>query len=421
MPWLPQTAMAQDSVGRRTSQRNQRARPGHALVTAAGLGIGTLIVLSAVVGSSMLELLASLMAIGVSVFSPLAGLTTLAFVAPLARPLVIPSPGLYIVMMAAMLFGLVLRLPIDRPRLRLPSAEVLMLGAFVLYVAVDLVGGRLDGNAGPRATAIASMFARLIEAALVLGVAYVVLRDRSPFPILTALLLSAGLGSVVALAQVVGAEGVFGNLIAPTEGAVRITGAFDDPNYFGSYLAAMVALAVACLMIVRSPGLKAALLALATLLFVTLLFTQSRGALVALMAGLVVIAFLRSRRTGLLTAAILVTVIAVAYPLFSEWRFGDRALSSVADTAGRTEAWQDGLELFATAPLFGIGFGRFQEDASVGIAAHNWFVQVLAELGVAGLSLWGLFTAAVVLALSRRPRPAQTVGTQSLSSGSWPA
>ena len=107
-----------------------------------------------------------------------------------------------------------------------------------------------------------------------------------------------------------------------------------------------------------------------------------------------------------------ITVIAVAYPLFSEWRFGDSRWKQrgrhcrTGPRHGRTA-----LRAFATAPLFGIGFGRFQEDASVGIAAHNWFVQGTGRARrLSGLSLWGLFTAAVVLALSRRPRPAQTVG-----------
>ena len=250
-------------------------------------------------GSTGLELVASVMAIAASVISPVVGLIALAFVAPIARPLVIPLPGLYVVMMGAMIFGLILRLPIDRPRLRRPAAEVLLLAGFVLYVGADVAAGRLDGSAGSTATAIASAFARLIEALLALGVGYVVLRGRSPYPVLAGLLLSAIVGSCIALSQVVGAEAMFGNLVPPTELAARITGAFDDPNYFGSYLAAMSALAIGCRLEARGRLVRATLLGIIALLSVTLLFTQSRGALVAFMAGLVVIAFTRSRRAGL--------------------------------------------------------------------------------------------------------------------------
>lgn len=380
------------------------------LLTAAGVAIGMFIVVATMVGSSGLELVASVIAIAASVVSPLAGMIALAFVAPIARPLVIPLPGLYVVMMGAMIFGLVLRLPIDRPRLRRPAAEVLLLAVFVLYVAADVTAGRLDGDSGAAATAIASAFARLLEAGLALGVGYLVLRGRSPFPILAGLLLSAILGSCVALSEVVGAEGLFGNLIAPTELADRITGTFDDPNYFGSYLAAMIVLAVGCLLDARSTLLKVALLSVVGLLSVTLLFTQSRGALAALMAGLIIIAFTRSRRAGVMTIGVLVLTAAVAYPVFSAWRFGEEAPSSVTDTAGRAEAWQEAVQVFASSPLFGIGFGRFQEEASVGIAVHNWYVEVLAELGLTGFILWSLFSLAAVLALRRRPLPARTIG-----------
>jgi O-antigen ligase len=379
-------------------------------LTVAGIAIGLLSVAATMLGSTGLELVASVTAIAASVISPVVGLIALAFVAPIARPLVIPVPGLYVVMMGAMIFGLILRLPIDRPRLRRPAAEVLLLAGFVLYVGAAVVAGRLDGGAGPTATAIASAFARLIEALLALGVGYVVLRGRSPFPVLAGLLLSAILGSCIALSQVVGAEAMFGNLVPPAELAARITGAFDDPNYFGSYLAAMSALAIGCRLEARGRLVRATLLGSIALLSVTLLFTQSRGALVAFMAGLVVIAFTRSRRAVLLTAAAIVLVAAVAYPVFSECRFGEEVPRSVMDTAGRAEAWQEALHIFTTSPLFGIGFGQFQEEASVGISAHNWYVQLLAETGAVGFALWALFCLAAALALRHRPRPARTIG-----------
>ena len=220
------------------------------------------------------------------------------------------------------------------------------------------------------------MFARLIEALLALGVGYVVLRGRSPFPVLAGLLLSAILGSFIALSQVVGAEAMFGNLVPSTELAARITGAFDDPNYFGSYLAAMSALAIGCRLEARGRLVRATLLGIIALLSVTLLFTQSRGALVAFMAGLVVIAFTRSRRAGLLT-------IVGHRPGRGG---GLPGVQRVALRGGRPQQRDGygrsrrgvagGVHVFTTSPLFGIGFGRFQEEASVGIAAHNWYVQL---------------------------------------------
>lgn len=384
--------------------------------TMAGVSVGGFIVASMIVGSAMVALLASLVALAVSVISPFTGMIALAFAAPLARPLVIPAPGIYVAMAAAMLFGVILRLPIERPRLRWPSPEVVLLGAFLVYVTSHVLGGRLVGDVGQSGEVIRSSFARLTEGVMTFGVAHIVLRGRSPYPVLAALLFSALLGSIVAISQIVGAEGFFGDLIKPTEVLGRITGTFVDPNYFGAYLAAMITLAVASAVNAQAPRLRLGLLALAVPLSVALAFTQSRGAIAALLAGLIAIAFTRSRRAGLVATGILVIVTAIGYPAFSEWRFGDNAdavagnVSADALTAGRAGAWFSGADLFASSPLFGVGFGQFRDESSVGIAAHNWYVQVLAELGIAGFALWALFTAAILLALRRKSKPARAVG-----------
>ena len=67
-------------------------------------------------------------------------------------------------------------------------------------------------------------------------------------------LLAAVLAATLAVAQIVGAEGLFGELMDPTGSSGRASGAFADPNYFGTYLAAMIVLAVACLIITDSAG-----------------------------------------------------------------------------------------------------------------------------------------------------------------------
>ena len=382
-------------------------------VTFAGLAVGALIVASMMGGSSMLALFASAIAMAASVVSPLTGMIALAFAGPLTRPLVIPPPGVYVAMVAAMLFGVILRLPAARPRLRLPSTEVLLLGAFLVYAAAHLLGGRLDGYPGAPTTEIASLFARLTESVVTFGIAYVLLRGRSPYPILTALLASAAVGSSFGLAQQLGAEGVFGNLVDAPGASGRISGVLGNPNYYGAYLGSMAVLAVACAVNARSVRLKAVLLALASLLSATLLLTQSRGALVAFMAGFITIIFIRSRRMGVVSVVVLALIVAIAYPIFSDWRFDGDAPASVAGistAAGRTEAWSAAGDIFASSPLFGVGLGRFMEESPGGIAAHNWYVQVLAELGIVGFIIWSLFMVAVVLALRKRPRPARSVG-----------
>jgi hypothetical protein len=73
---------------------------------------------------------------------------------------------------------------------------------------------------------------------------------------------------------------------------------------------------------------------------------------------------------------------------------GGRGISD-ASTAGRVDAWYAGLQMFKSAPLFGIGFGRFAD--SYERTAHNSFVLCLAELGIVGSTiLVALFTSTLM-------------------------
>ena len=133
--------------------------------------------------------------------------------------------------------------------------------------------------------------------------ARIVLRGRSPYPVLAALLASAMLASAIALSQSSGAEGLFGDLAGQSEVPNRVTGPFADPNYFGAYLAAATTLGVACAVIARSRWLKIAIIVLSAVVGAALVLTLSRGALVALIAGLTTLAFTRGRKVGLAAVA----------------------------------------------------------------------------------------------------------------------
>jgi O-antigen ligase len=378
--------------------------------------LSALIVAAMMVGSSVVTLAVSLIALVAAVVSPFAGMIILALTASLPRPLAIPPPGLYFAIGGAILLGVVLRLPIERPRLRVPSLEVLLIGAFFLYVSAHLVAGLLDGASVPRLSEIQSLYLNVATGVLAFIAAGVVLRGKSPYPILAALLLSALLASTIALAQSIDAEALFGQLAGPSAFFGRMTGPFGDPNYFGAYLAAAATLAVACAVVVRSPWMKAANLGIAGFVSLALLLTLSRGGIVALAAGLTTIAFLRSRRTGLATVAGMLLALLIAYPLFAVVRYGTGSdvagggLSALLEAEDRVGVWLPAVEVFGSAPLFGVGYGRIVEVASSADSAHNWYFATLAETGIVGFVLWALFIIAVVLVLRRRPQSARTIG-----------
>lgn len=108
--------------------------------------------------------------------------------------------------------------------------------------------------------------------------------------------------------------------------------------------------------------------------------THSRGALI----GLAILGLVAARKKmGTAPSLALAAVLAVA--MLALDFTGGRGISA-SEGADRLEAWSTGLELFKSAPIFGIGFGRFTDFNE--ITAHNSFVLPLAELGLVGSMVW---------------------------------
>jgi putative inorganic carbon (hco3(-)) transporter len=129
-----------------------------------------------------------------------------------------------------------------------------------------------------------------------------------------------------------------------------------------------------------------------------LMLTNSRGGLIGLLGGTVV---LFQARFGWKKA---IPLIAVALPVMLFLFSGRQTsvdLSDSEDSAqARIQLWREGLELFKGAPLFGIGKGEYAEEALQ--VAHNSFVHCFTELGFFGgtlftgaffLSAWCLYRA----------------------------
>lgn len=385
----------------------------------AGIGLSALVTGAMMAGSSILLLVSSVIPLAVALLSPMVGLIVLASVAPLPRPTIVPPPGIWVVMIGAIIAGLILRLPIDRPRLRRPSAELLLTGAFLAYLGTHIIGGALDGGTNIAGRGLTDSLQRQTDLAtglLAFAVALVVLRDRSPWPLVAALLVSAGVAASSALLPMVGIEGIFDNVADPVTIASRAAGFFFDPNYFAAYLAAAATLGLACATFVTSRKLRGLLIVAAAAYSIALVATLSRGGLLALAAGLLTVAFVRSRKAGVVALCLLVLLFILAYPLFSDARFGESGtmagvgLTTQLESAGRIGTWLAGIDLFWSSPVFGVGFGQYVEASSAGIAPHNWYIGVLAEGGIVGFGLWMLLIGAMLRSLRRTSHPAQTIG-----------
>ncbi|MDA8621511.1 O-antigen ligase family protein [Psychrosphaera sp.] len=164
-------------------------------------------------------------------------------------------------------------------------------------------------------------------------------------------------------------------------GERRITylGFFNDPNDIGMFLVMNIPFVM--YFYYRGAFLqKVLMMTVLVALLYGVYITGSRGTALGV-GGLLGVYFLVANAgpklfiASLIIAPIGATVVA--------------SLQSSIDASanGRLEAWYFGIQMLLSNPLFGIGKGRFIEEHD--LVAHNSFVQVAAELGVLGYSLWG--------------------------------
>jgi hypothetical protein len=135
----------------------------------------------------------------------------------------------------------------------------------------------------------------------------------------------------------------------------------------------------------------------AMVLFIGLWFAASRMATVAAAAGLLGVALL-SRRMSMREIVVGIAAAAAVVTLAFVWSF-DRTSSAMSSFRFRAEMAEVAIDLTRQHPGFGIGLGQFQRESipwispelndvlsagGAGENAHNNYLQILAEQGVAG-------------------------------------
>ena len=173
---------------------------------------------------------------------------------------------------------------------------------------------------------------------------------------------------------------------------VRLAGSgiFHDPNEVGVLIAVSFLLGLYGLFDRRIGLVRFLWVGPLVLFLYAMSLTQSRGALLALLAGLAVFLIARFGWRAALLAGM---VVAPALLLLLA---GRQTSLSTEDGTGqqRIQIWSDGLMLMREAPLFGVGKDVFNER--IGLVAHNSYLQCFVELGVFGGMLFlGAFYLAV--------------------------
>ncbi len=167
-------------------------------------------------------------------------------------------------------------------------------------------------------------------------------------------------------------------------------GIFGNPNDLSRILVIGMMLCLYWLTERRAGLLRMLWLAPLFLFGYALQLTESRGGFLAFLGGLGALFAIRFGRLKTLMLFLLILP-----PLFVLYAGRQTELSTSEGTGQqRIQIWAEGLGLFKTAPLFGIGMDQYGEH--VGYVAHNSFVHCFVELGFfGGLLFFGAFYLAV--------------------------
>ncbi len=287
-------------------------------------------------------------------------------------------------------------------------------GVVVLSVAMAALAGLSIGYAEDRAAAIKEAL-KWLELALALVIVVDLAREQMAARIVIGAMLVAG-----------AAEATYGAMQFVTDsgpgafelqGALRAFGHFDQPNPFAGYLTTLLPLAVCMALCRANPVIFRWLASGASLLMTAAIgLSQSRGAwLGATVAGLSLLLLWspRTRRllvplsvggvfvgalalSGFLPAAILDRV-AQAVEYFGV--FDVRTVEVTSDNwaiVERMAHWQAGWYMFLDHPWLGVGAGNYAAAYPLYFVgswleplghAHNYYLNMLAELGVVGCGL----------------------------------
>jgi len=173
---------------------------------------------------------------------------------------------------------------------------------------------------------------------------------------------------------------------------LRGVGFLNDPNDFAQIL--LIALPLLFIIWQRRRFVYNSLFVLvpASILLWGIYLTHSRGALL----GSAVLALMAARdNLGATVSAVLTS--GLVFGMMALDFTGGRGISA-SEGADRLEAWASGLELFKSAPIFGVGFSNFADLN--GITAHNSFVLCLAELGLVGSMIWVALLVTTMMSLN---------------------
>lgn len=201
----------------------------------------------------------------------------------------------------------------------------------------------------------------------------------------------------------------------------RLSGPVDAPNFWGQTLAAMIPLAIYRILDEKKLAGKIVGGFTVLVLVFAMMSTYSRGAFIAMIITLLLIAIERRARPSLIAVFALVSILLIAIlPVGYAERIkslllltgdGESAVYEESSFRGRSSEMKAGLMMFAEHPFLGVGTGNYNHHYQdyarrIGIETrneardpHSLYVQILAETGLAGIVTFGALFATLFASL----------------------
>jgi putative inorganic carbon (hco3(-)) transporter len=262
-----------------------------------------------------------------------------------------------------------------------------------------------------------------------------------------ALVLTAGALASLSLYQVATGryDQQFGRFAAVQFGHIyervsdaRIAGPLDDPNFYAQILLLAIPIGFALTAITRGVWLRVSIGAATVAALAAMLFTYSRGAMLAFAVMLCLLPFVVPARRRLFAGALIVIAL---FLVLVPTDFGRRLATVEGTFGGRSGVERDSsmekrkllaaaaLQMVADRPLRGVGAGNFSEHyphyaRSIGSSSpqydepgttqypHSLYLEIGAETGLIGLAAFAL---ALLVAFRTASRSTRLLRVESMS------
>ncbi|MFH1877533.1 MAG: O-antigen ligase family protein [Candidatus Omnitrophota bacterium] len=186
-------------------------------------------------------------------------------------------------------------------------------------------------------------------------------------------------------------------------GVLPVKACFSHHNDFATFLVSIFFVNFGVFYAVKKNWIKVSSLFLSALIIVNLIFTYSRGAWLAFLAVslfLMLAAPYRKVKITFFAAMFVFAAVIIFVPLLRERLFN---IIQKGGDAGRFYKWTIAMNIFRDYPVFGSGVGLFMDKYAEYTVlggyhyAHNCYIQILAETGLAGLVTFLWFLSEIIV------------------------